>query len=204
MKQQILIIQGGRVFESYKKYFEYLKKYQIDDLEKMKMKGWKDNLGQALGNDFEVIFPKMPCNRNAKYLEWEIWLEKFFPFLKNNIVLVGHSMGGIFLAKYLAKNNFSVKIFALHIVAAPFNSVTVSFNNEYLGDFILPKNLSKIEKQVKNIFLYHSKDDLVVPFSNLEKYAKFLPNAKKIIFENRNHFIQEKFLELTKNIKNKL
>jgi hypothetical protein len=40
--------------------------------------------------------------------------------------------------------------------------------------------LSLLEKNGGKIFLYQSKDDSVVPFVNVEKYAKELPNAEKV------------------------
>ena len=46
----------------------------------------------------------MPNSMNARYKEWKIMFNKFLPFFKNNLVLVGHSLGGIFLAKYLSEN----------------------------------------------------------------------------------------------------
>jgi len=118
--------------------------------------------------------------------------------LRDNIILIGHSLGGIFLAKYLSENNFPVKIDQLYLVAAPFDGNEDKYS---LTDFKLPASLKKIEKQANKIFLYHSKDDSVVPFSDLGKYANKLPGAKKIIFEDRDHFSQEEFPELVEKLK---
>ena len=162
-KQQILIIHGGNVNKSYDDYLEFLKNYKID-LNKVKNGGWKDYLQDELGDDYEIIFPQMENYHNAKYNEWKIWFEKFFPFLKDSLILIGGSLGGIFLAKYLSENDFPVKIKAVFLIAAP-------FDNGYLGDFALPSSLEKLEKQSEKIFLYHSKDDPSVPFAEMEKYA---------------------------------
>ncbi len=199
MKKQIIIIHGGEVFNTRADYLKYLKDYKIDFVRlKLKRKGWKDNLEEKLGKNFEIIRPQMPSPRNAKYEEWKIWFEKFFPILRDNIILIGNSLGGIFLAKYLSENKFPVKISQLHLVAAPFGKEKDRYS---LADFKLPASLKKIEKQASKIFLYHSKDDSIVPFSDLKKYADELPSAEKIIFKNRDHFFQEEFPELIERIK---
>lgn len=189
-KQQIIVIHGGNTFDTYRKYIDFLKNYKID-IDRLKEKRWKENLGERLGKNFDVILLKMPNPTNAKYKEWKIMFERLFPFLANSPILLGHSLGGIFLAKYLSENKFPVKILAAFLVAAPYQ----------ISNFILPKNLDKWRKQGGIIFLYHSKDDSVVSFSNLEKYKSALPEAEAAIFKNRGHFDQTEFPEMISKIK---
>jgi uncharacterized protein len=199
MKKQILVVHGSRVFESYEKYLDYLKNYEVD-LDKMRKDGWKDKLQDEMGSGYDIIFPRMPSNRNAKYVEWKIWLENFFPFLKDGIILIGHSLGGIFLAKYLSENDFPAKIKAVFLVAAPYDAKGMD-DSHFLGDFSLPVSLKKMESQAEKIFLCHSKDDPVVPFTDLDKYAQALPGAEKKIFEDKGHFMGENFPEIAEEIR---
>jgi hypothetical protein len=196
MKRQIVSIGGGNSFRNYKEYLSYLKNEDID-FERYKTKIWRDNLSESLGRGFEVINFRMPNPGNAKYKEWKIWFNKLVPFLKNDVMLLGHSLGGIFLAKYLAENKFSKRIKAVFLVAAPFKE---HGKDDTLGDFNLPKNLSKIN-QAENIFIYQSKDDQIVSFKDALEYKKALPKAKLSLFKNRDHFIQNKFPEIIKDIK---
>lgn len=198
MKQQILAIHGGDSFDTYEEYLDFLKNYQIDIDALKRPKKWKDNLQDNLGEDYEIFLPMMPCGSNCRYLEWKIWFDKFIPFLKDNLILIGHSQGGIFLAKYLSENDLPVKIKTVFLVAAPFDNKDADYS---LADFILPNSLEKLERQVEKIFLYHSKDDPVVPFANLEKYAAKLPNAEEVIFEDKGHFILREFPEIMDKIK---
>lgn len=200
MKKQIVIIHGGDTFRTYKDYLKSLKEWRID-LEDIKEKkaNWRDNLGKVLGKNFEIIAPKMPNKLNAKYLEWKIWFEKFIPFLKNGVILIGHSMGAIFLVKYLSENHFPKKINGVFLVAAPFDEKDTKYP---LGDFKLPRNLEKLKEQAKKIFFYQSKDDPAVPFADFKKYQAGLPAAIFRSFVDRGHFLkQEKFPELIKDIK---
>lgn len=198
MKKQVVLIHGGNVFKSYDDYLDFLRN-QTFDINKVnsQKERWNRSLDKTLGDDFFTLMPQMPCKQNAKYSEWKIFFEKIIPFLEDSVILIGHSLGGIFLAKYLSENNFPVKISRLHLVAAPFDRAS----REYLGDFTLSTSLEKIKKQIKKIYLYHSKDDQVVSFSEMEKYAKALPEAEKYIFEDRGHFLGEDFPELIENIK---
>lgn len=189
MKHQVLVIHGGDSFESYAKYIAFLKSWRIDFSDKT---NWKENLGTVLGEKYEIIAPKMPNKLNARYLEWKIWFEKFIPHLQKDIILVGHSLGGLFLIKYLSENKFPKKLSAAMFVSAPLGE----------GNFKLKKNLNKISEQCEKLFLYHSKDDKVVPFSSLGKYKKAIPSAIIRELDGRGHFNQEKFPEIVKDIKN--
>ena len=200
MKKQVVIIHGGDTFENHEDYLRFLKDFEIRDLEYFRDgKNWKGNLSSALGDDYEVLAPQMPSKINAKYAEWEVWFDKRVPLLNPEVILVGHSLGGIFLIKYLSENNISNNIKSLHLVAAPYDA---EGTNDAMADFIITNDLKNVEKQVSNIFFYQSMDDVVVPPLNVEKYRALLPGAKIHIFEDRGHFRQEEFPELLENIRN--
>jgi predicted alpha/beta hydrolase family esterase len=197
MKKQIVLIHGGDTFDSYKEYLSFLKNLEVD-LDKYRKVKWSSSLQGELGNKFDVLLLKMPNPINAKYGEWKILFKKIALLLEENVVLIGHSLGAIFLAKYLSENKFPKKILATILISSPYDDENME---ESLGDFVLSKSLDKFNKQGGKIFLYHSKDDLVVPFSHLGKYKKALPSAIIRGFKNRGHFNQAKFPELVKDIK---
>jgi predicted alpha/beta hydrolase family esterase len=196
VKQQILIIHGGDAFNTYREYLSFLKnaKISLDDIRPQS--DWKDNLSKKLGKKFEVLQPSMPNKKNAKYKEWKIWFEKIIPLLDKEVILIGHSLGGAFLSKYLSENKISNKIIATYLVAAPF----VDLNSKWLIDFRLPKSLALFFQQSNKIYLIHSKDDPTVPFADLKRYKESLPNTVTQIFSDRGHFGQETFPEIVKLI----
>ncbi len=192
MKIQIVIIHGGEAFKNYRNFISYLKKCSINfDRIKHPRSDWKKTLAEKLGKKFEVISPVMPNKFNSKYSEWKIWFERLIPYFEKEVILIGHSLGGLFLVKYLSENNFPKKVLATFIVAAPYGYVS----------FTKPKTFKKLEKQGGKIFLFHSKNDKVVPFSDFKQYAKNLKTATPRIFKNKGHFNQERFPELIKDIK---
>lgn len=196
-KQQVIFIHGGETFEDYESYVENLKAQEFDPY-KESAKKWKESLAEELGDGFEVIMPRMPSKYNAKYKEWKIWFDKVADFAEESTVLIGHSLGGLFLAKYLSENKFPKSILAVYLLAAPYDSAEAE---DSLADFGLPRDLSGVEDQAKNIFIYHSRDDFVVPFEESKKYEKALPSARPVVFEDKNHFLQETFPELIESIK---
>ncbi len=197
MRKQIIVIHGGDTFDTYEEYIKFLKEWQIDFEDyRNGQSDWKRTLGERLGDGFEVIMPNMPNKINAKYLEWKIWFEKFIPHFESEVVLVGHSLGGAFLAKYLSENKFPKRIRAVFLVAAVFDKDVEGYP---LVSFSLPQNL---DLQTDKIYLYHSKDDPVVPFADLDKYKKKLKKSMGREFNDRGHFNQEEFPELIQDIKN--
>src|SRR3989344_1816032 len=193
-KQQVVVVHGGDTFETYGEYISFLKKYEVS-LEYFKKRRWRENLQDVLGDDFEVIAPAMPNKSNAQYLEWKIWFEKLFPFLDDSLILIGHSLGGAFVAKYLSENRFPKKLKAVLLVAAVYDKDTEGYG---LATFSLPK---EVDLQTDKICLYHSKDDFVVPFDDVNRYKEALPNAEVKIFEDRGHFATEEFPEIVEDIK---
>lgn len=196
MKTQVFVIHGGHARDSYEDYLEHLKKKGIT-LDELRRMDWKKFLASNLGDRYDVYTPMMPCKENAKYSEWKIWFEKFIPFFDDGIIFVGHSLGGIFLAKYLAENDFPKKISGTFLVAAPLNTPT----EHPRADFNIIGPLAKFEEQGGRIFLYHSTDDRVVPFSNFERYKEELPKAHAKMLEERGHFNGEDFPEILEDIR---
>jgi len=198
MKQQILVIGGGTTFDSHESYISFLKSKEINLKRLQSHREWKDALAEELGENLEVFVPKMPNITNARYNEWKIWFERILSFLNNNLILIGHSLGGIFLAKYLSENKISKKIKATILVAAPFSEKDLG---ESLGSFKLPSSLSNFTQHGGSIFLFYSKDDPVVPFEHMNKFHQALPNSQKVVFNDRGHFKTETFPELVDLIK---
>jgi hypothetical protein len=198
-KTQILVIHGGMTFKSQKDYVHFLKTREIS-LEK-KIRWTDDYLDKELGRNFEIIRPRMPLQDNAKYNDWKIYFERHIPYLRNNVILIGGSLGGIFLAKYLSENKFPKKILSTYLICPPFdNTVT---GEDLVGGFKLKSDLSLLEGNSKNLHLLFSKDDETVPVSHAEKYKGKLKNAKFTIYKSKNgHFKISKFPEIIKMIKN--
>lgn len=194
MNMQVVVIHGGDAFRTHGEYIQFLKDFPLT-IEQLRLKrDWKSSLPEVLGEEYDVLAPIMPNKTNAQYEEWVLWLEKILQFLEDGVILIGHSLGGTFLAKYLAEHTFPRRIGALLLIAAPHN------HSGECGDFVIPESLEGVVRQVERIFLFHSADDDIVPFSELAEYRKQLPDASVITFIDRGHFNQLKFPELVRCI----
>ena len=196
-KTQVFIIHGGMTFKSKQDYLVFLKTREISLERKVR---WSDEyLDKSLGKDYEIIRPRMPLQDNAQYQDWKINFERYIPHMRDGVVLIGNSLGGIFLAQYLSENKFPRKILSTYLVCPPFdNSLT---GEDLVGGFKLKSDLSLLENNSKNLYLMFSEDDEVVPISHADKYENKLKKAKVIRYKSKNgHFKISKFPEIVKMI----
>lgn len=194
--QQVWVIHGGDTYNTYEDYLTSLNNFAVNFTD-LTQKNWKQRLGDALGDDFSVLAPTMPNKYNAKYLEWKIWFKKYLPFIAEDAIVVGHSLGGLFVLKFLAEEAPPVSLRAIFLLAAPY----AASPPESLADFTVPSSLERLHTLTKKIYLYHSQDDPVVPFQDFQQYAAALPTAETRIFTDRQHFNQPDFPELVNDIR---
>jgi len=200
-KTQILYIHGGATFKNRKDYLYWLKHREIYIAKRV---GWNgDYLDKKLGPNFQIIRPRMPLGDYAIYSDWVIHFERHFPYLKNNTILIGESLGGVFLAKYLSENKFPKKLLSVYLVCPPFDNTL--YGEDLVGGFKLPSDLSLLEKNCKNINLLFSKNDDVVPVSHAKKYADKLKQTNIVIYKHiTGHFQISEFPEIIKMIKSNI
>lgn len=201
MKKQIIIIRGGETFANKEDFYKYLSTVELDPYEQKR--NWRDWIIWALTETHDVLVPLMPAKQNSDYKAWKIWFERHLDFINDkNPVLIGSSLGGTFLLKYLSENNFPKNISQLHLVAPVV--VDDGLNIEKLNTFEFDvKKINKIDKFCKEIHLWHSKDDETSPFKNSEIIKENLPNADFHVFKDRGHFRQPSFIEILEIINKK-
>jgi predicted alpha/beta hydrolase family esterase len=195
--KQVLIIHGGHSFSSYDRYIETLHAAEIDYERLKPQKQWKSWIAEQMP-DIDVLQPTFPNKDNAVFDEWTIYFEKLLPFLKDDTQIVGHSLGAMFLTKYLEERPLKNPVKKLLLIAG-------GFDDEIAGDLGSFKVASAkdLTKSAHEIHLFHSKDDPVVPFTELAKFQADLPAAAIHLFESRGHFNDATFPELLEILKQK-
>ena len=195
--KQVIVIHGGTTFPRYEDYLDYLRTKPVS-IDRLKYEpSWKERLQEDLGSEYEVLLPRMPNGTNARYSEWKLWFDNLSSVITDDCILIGHSMGAVFLAKYLTENQFSCKIKATILVAAPHSDESL----ESLGDFKLEELPKRFSLQAGEVTLFFGKDDPVIVASEIEKYRQDLPKAKFIITSAPDHFMRPLFSELVELIK---
>ena len=199
--QQVLFIWWWNVYPTREDFIKELKKWDYNPFE-IKRK-WKHTLQEELWKNYKVAILDMPNKNIALYKEWKIQFEKIFDYLSWNQIIIAHSLWTKFILKYLIENWFPKRIKQLHLVSALIDNKGLPPEESCIWDFYFDiQKIPEIEKFCDKIFLYHSKDDVCVPFSQWERLYRFLPSAKFEVFEDRWHMNMEEFPELIWNVKN--
>lgn len=131
------------------------------------------SLARHLGDDFSIDFPRLPENDP----EDGPWLEAIAEAIARTsgpVVLVGHSVGGYLLLKYLAMNRATTSIVAVCVIAAPFPGGGPAWT---FDGFDLPDDVDGRLPTGAKVLLYASEDDRTVPFAHRDLYAAAIPRA---------------------------
>jgi len=203
MKKQVFYVHGGDSFTKPEDFLQYIQTKTIRDLPgSIKEKSWKKALPLDLGEEYEVFMPEMPNRHNAHYAEWKIWFERHFEYLRDGVILVGCSLGAMFLAKYLAENKPPFKIAKLYLLAGPGGDWPLQLDgNDCLSFKVSAEAASHIAKMAENIEIWHSEDDFLVPYTEAYWYQKHVQGAKLRLFKDKNHFLLPELPELIADIK---
>ncbi len=179
MKKHVLFIQGAGQGA-----------YEEDKLLAASLQG-------ALGSEYVVHYPRMPEEDTAEYSDWKAKISSGLAALGDEIILVGHSVGGSVLLKYLSEERVGQPIAGLFLIAAP----------HWGGDEFwkwdearLPQDIAVKLAYIPRIFFYHSRDDEIVPFEHLELYAAKLPQATLRAFEERGHQFRNDMTDIARDI----
>jgi predicted alpha/beta hydrolase family esterase len=187
--KQVLIIHGGNSFPSQNDYLTYLQSTTVD-YERLKYaKKWKPWLAEQL-SDSDVLVPSFPNADNASYEEWKIYFEKIIPYLRDNAVIIGHSLGATFIAKYLHENPGAVFVDTLILIAGLYTD-----DPQEAGSFTVG-SITKVSESAQTIHAFHSSDDMVVSYDNIAIVARDVPSAHIHSFDQRGHFNEPTFPEL--------
>jgi uncharacterized protein len=201
MKQQVFYIHGGNSYDDYETFLDSLRSNIPRDLPNLpKIKKWSDTFREDLGNEFEVFAPLMPNKQNAKYREWALWFERHFEYLEDDVILMGGSLGAMFLIKYLSENNLPFSVKALFLLAG---CVRVeNLEDTDCGDFLMEaKDAAILDGKFKNIVIMHSKDDFMAPYECALALKAAIPSAELVTFKDKNHFLIPEFPELIQKIR---
>lgn len=153
------------------------------------------HLQDQLGEAYHVLSPGMP---DSDYALWKAQLASEIEGLDEEVILVGHSLGGSLLLKYLSEEGCKRTISGLFLIAAPYWGKDDDWQNE---EFALPNSFASKLPYIPNLFLYHSRNDPVVPFAHVQHYAKQLPQAVTRAYEGDDHYFREGLPELVDDIK---
>ena len=154
------------------------------------------SLREALGPDFAVEYPEMPDADAPEFAKWRARISQELSALDGEVILVGHSLGGSIPLKHLSEERVEEPIAGLFLIATPYWG-TVDWK---VAQFALREDFPEALPEDVPIFLYHSRDDEVVPFAHLAMYAGRLPLASIRAFDDRGHQLGDDLSEVAEDI----
>jgi uncharacterized protein len=154
------------------------------------------SLQSGLGNDWEVVCPKLPEKR-PDYPLWAAQIARACAKWKDPVFFVGHSFGGSMLLKYLSEEPAKASTAGIFIISAPYWG-----RGGWSGEDFELKNdfASKLPKQAP-IFLYQGRDDNEVPFAHLGLYREKLPQARVRELVGRDHQLNDDLSETAQDMR---
>lgn len=153
------------------------------------------SLKEALGEAYTVHYPLLndestPDFGRKKQIGTELSL------IEGDVILVGHSLGASMLLKYLSESQCQ-KISGIFLISTPF----WSGDEEWKQGLKLHEDFpDKLPDDIP-IFLYHCRDDEVVPFEHLSLYTQKLPQATFCEIPNGGHQLDNDLSLVAKDIK---
>ncbi len=177
MKRNVLFIQGGGEGA-----------YAADKKLAASLQEW-------LGSAYQVHYPMMPNEADPEYEAYKTQIAKELTSLDGPTALVGHSMGGTVLLRYLTEEKVEKPIAGIFLVATPYWTA-----EDWFDEHKLHKNLASPSHKTPPIFFYHSRDDHVVPFAHLAMYAAKLPQVTLHEFDGRGHQFNDDLSEVAADI----
>lgn len=154
------------------------------------------NLKNTLGDTYKIVYPKMPHEEDPQYQNWKAAFDESFAKIKDEIILIGHSLGGFLLIKYLAEKKLSKNIIGMFFISTPF----VGEGGWQFEEMAIKDELYSKLPGVPTFF-YHGTNDETVPFAHLSLYEKKLPHAIMQKIEGRGHQLDNDLSEVAGDIK---
>lgn len=159
--------------------------------------GLVESLKKSLGSEYVLHHPIMPDPENPRYLPWKMALQGALPVGGNKVVLIGHSLGGSVIVKYLSEGMVQVPVAGLFLVAAPYWGTRGWTVNEFMFG---PHFESKMP-DVGAVKIYHSRNDRWVPFSHSSFYARKLQGSEVRSLSGDQHEFHSGLPDLVKDIR---
>lgn len=155
------------------------------------------SLRDALGPGYTVLYPRMPTADSATYDDWIAPIDAELARLDQAVSLVGHSVGGSVLLKYLAETRVAPAVAGMFVIATPYWGADEFWRWD---EARLPSDAAARLAHLARLVLYHSRDDEVVPFEHMALYEGLLPDATFRELDGRGHQLGNDLTEVAQDI----
>ena len=156
-----------------------------------------ESLQSALGEGYDVRYPRMPNEDTPDYEAWKARFAEEIAGLGKDVILVAHSVGATILISSLAQGGYAARIPGVFLIAAPFLG-----EGGWPSQDIEPmEHLGARLPDDVPIYLYHGRDDDIVPFAHVGLYAKAIPQAQVRRLDRADHQLNNDLSDVAADIR---
>jgi len=135
-----------------------------------------------------VIVPQMPIGvENQNFDNWSAEFDKLN--IDENTTIIAHSIGPIFVCKYLIANKIKVK--KLIFVCGFNNYLGIDADYDAVNEPMFVDNLKDIKQYCNDIVCFYSDDDPYVPYDVEKAFADTIA-SQQICLESAGHINAER------------
>jgi predicted alpha/beta hydrolase family esterase len=149
--------------------------------------------------NFDVYNLDYPTPENQNYSSWKNILDKIKNKINKESIFIGHSLGCIFIARYIIENQINID---KCIFVSGFNNYfkIEAFDKLNISFFI--ERANQLKNYTNERITIYSKDDPYISFTESKRFSKEISATKQIAFTNAGHFNEKagytKFEEILK------
>jgi len=136
-----------------------------------------ESLRESLGDDFEVEFPQLPDESEPDPREWSRIIDE----QSTGAIVVAHSVGASIALKHFSETG-GENLVALLSIAAPYWG-----GDGWRYDGYQSLMLPTTPLIMAPLFLFHGRDDGVVPVQHLALFSDAFPTAVPLVVEGVGH-----------------
>ena len=151
-------------------------------------KNWIPYLKSQLSKrKLNCVVPSFTTPYKQDYESWNTILMSYFKigYITEDTTFITHSLGGIFLVKFLIDNKIKAKKI---ITVAGFNNIQFDNDNSLYDSFYMKdEDLIKICDLCDEIICIYSDNDPYIPMGKAESFADMI-KGQKVVINNAGHF----------------
>lgn len=142
-----------------------------------------ESLREALGDGYEVRYPRMPAEDDPAYGPWSTAIRREMDGLGDGAIVVGHSIGATILVNALAERSPERVLAAIVLVSAPFAG-----EGGWPADGFTPApDLGSRLPGGVPVHVFHGLADETVPPAHAGLHARVIPQARVHLLPGRDH-----------------
>lgn len=159
-----------------------------------------ESLRENLGARFEVRYPRMPNEDEASCDPWRRQIDHELSSLAGRVIVAGHSVGASVVMKWLSERRGKQSLAGVFLLACPFWGGE-GWRYDGYEELALRPGFADMLPAGMPIYLYHCRDDEIVPFAHLDLWARALPQAVVRVYGEGGHQFEDDLSAVAQDIR---